>query len=396
MITNLMNDLVDFKRKLHFNFSDIYVSFTTIPTMSLEKFNKWNAHKDVATTCCKNHAEESYTHDYWAVKKFNSSINLDVTPIPSQTQKSLNENVYNLNHLIRVENKNRQPGFITHALTVDLEKDTLKKKIHIPKSKHRKNHANSVQHEKKHVSYITYEKNLADGIHPLTCIKLKWLDLIFKTFEQEYNDCKEMPKIILSPDNLDGRVHEEHFYLSASIADYSKISVFYNFFAEYETKKFFDIINTCDIKWEKTGSRETFCISPYSYSYTGHSHEPHEQCHPIISEMMKRISSVFKCELNSVLLNRYNDGDSGVHWHQDDEPELGNRPSIFSLSLGDTRTFEIKRKNVANSLIKFQVCNGTLIVMKGDMQRQWHHRVPLESSTGVRINLTFRLIHKKN
>ena len=104
---------------------------------------------------------------------------------------------------------------------------------------------------------------------------------------------------------------------------------------------------------------------------------------------MGRLSKFFNCKLNSVLINRYKTGQSHISWHRDDEPELGERPTIISLSLGDTRSFEIKKNNCSN-IIKFKLCNGTLIVMKGDMQKQWRHQVPIDSSTGVRLNFTFR------
>ena len=108
---------------------------------------------------------------------------------------------------------------------------------------------------------------------------------------------------------------------------------------------------------------------------------------------MARISNFFNCEINSVLINRYKDGNSYIPWHQDDEPELGESPSIYSLSLGDARVFEIKNKDT-NKTIKFKMFDGTLIVMKGAMQRQWYHRVPKSQSHNVRLNFTFRLTKK--
>jgi hypothetical protein len=44
----------------------------------------------------------------------------------------------------------------------------------------------------------------------------------------------------------------------------------------------------------------------------------------------------------------------------------------------------------------FQVGNGTLIIMAGTMQQFWKHEVPkTKEAVGERINLTFRLITRK-
>ena len=47
---------------------------------------------------------------------------------------------------------------------------------------------------------------------------------------------------------------------------------------------------------------------------------------------------------NSLLANLYRDGHDHVSWHCDDEPELGSEPTIASLSFGDTRNFELRKK----------------------------------------------------
>jgi alkylated DNA repair dioxygenase AlkB len=37
------------------------------------------------------------------------------------------------------------------------------------------------------------------------------------------------------------------------------------------------------------------------------------------------------------------------------------------------------------------LASGSLVIMKGEMQKYWHHRIhPTKQSKGARINLTFR------
>ena len=95
---------------------------------------------------------------------------------------------------------------------------------------------------------------------------------------------------------------------------------------------------------------------------------------------------------NSVLLNYYRDGGDSVCWHADNEPELGRRPVIASLSFGATRTFEL-RKRTTGKVAKLPLTSGSILVMRGTTQHQWVHRLPKEPGSASRINLTFRFIH---
>lgn len=99
-------------------------------------------------------------------------------------------------------------------------------------------------------------------------------------------------------------------------------------------------------------------------------------------------------EFNSVLLNYYRDQNDSMGFHSDNEPELGPRPTIASLSFGEVRTFVMKHRFLKNlPPLKMRLDSGSLLVMKGDTQRNWIHGVPKErGSCGARVNLTFRLI----
>lgn len=99
-----------------------------------------------------------------------------------------------------------------------------------------------------------------------------------------------------------------------------------------------------------------------------------------------------------VFINRYRDGNDSVTWHHDREGDadaLGSgRRVIASLSLGATRMFELrplKTSGLGHKKIGVDVADGDLIVMAGDTQLHWEHRVPKENRlVGERINLTFR------
>ena len=97
---------------------------------------------------------------------------------------------------------------------------------------------------------------------------------------------------------------------------------------------------------------------------------------------------------NSVLLNYYRDQRDSMGMHSDDEPELGRRPVIASLSLGETRRFVMKhryRRDMAP--VRIDLASGSLLVMAGDTQRYWKHGINKQATPcGPRVNLTFRNI----
>ena len=80
--------------------------------------------------------------------------------------------------------------------------------------------------------------------------------------------------------------------------------------------------------------------------------------------------------------------------HSDDEAELGARPIIASLSLGAERTLILKhRGDRTRRHVRLPLAGGSLLVMRGDTQRNWKHGIHKETqSCGPRVNLTFRRI----
>ena len=96
---------------------------------------------------------------------------------------------------------------------------------------------------------------------------------------------------------------------------------------------------------------------------------------------------------NSCLLNLYHDGNEGMAWHSDGEKELKKNGAIASLSFGAERKFAFKHK-LSKEVVAVQLSHGSLLVMKGETQTHWMHRLPPSKRiTSPRINLTFRTIN---
>jgi len=129
------------------------------------------------------------------------------------------------------------------------------------------------------------------------------------------------------------------------------------------------------------------------YSYSGLALEPRPWL-PVILDLKTRVEAACDAPLNSVLLNLYRDGADSMGWHSDDEPELGERPVIASLSLGATRRFRLRhRRRKELEPVSLDLENGSLLIMQGDTQRNWQHQIPkTKRAAEPRVNLTFRNI----
>ncbi|SDR10059.1 Alkylated DNA repair dioxygenase AlkB [Chryseobacterium soldanellicola] len=114
---------------------------------------------------------------------------------------------------------------------------------------------------------------------------------------------------------------------------------------------------------------------------------------PELFSLKQRIEDATGNRFNSVLLNLYRDGNDSVAWHRDKESELGSRPVIASVSLGQVRNFDFRKVDQHDLKYSLPLQHGSLLIMKGDLQIHWEHRIAKSTKPmQPRINLTFRLV----
>ncbi|WP_326983944.1 alpha-ketoglutarate-dependent dioxygenase AlkB [Chryseobacterium sp. MYb264] len=119
------------------------------------------------------------------------------------------------------------------------------------------------------------------------------------------------------------------------------------------------------------------------------------QWSPELLNLKLKIEKYSGYTFNSVLLNLYRDGNDSVAWHRDKESELGNRPVIASVSLGEERNFDFRKVDDHHKKYSLPLQHGSLLIMKGDLQINWEHRIAKSSQViKPRINMTFRMIHE--
>jgi alkylated DNA repair dioxygenase AlkB len=129
--------------------------------------------------------------------------------------------------------------------------------------------------------------------------------------------------------------------------------------------------------------------SNYSYTYSNTTKQALIWT-PELLELKKRVEEVSATSFNSCLLNLYHTGEEGMAWHSDDEKALAKDTAIASLSFGAERKFAFKHKETKET-VSMILEQGSLLVMKGNTQTNWLHRLPpTKKIKSPRVNLTFR------
>ena len=130
---------------------------------------------------------------------------------------------------------------------------------------------------------------------------------------------------------------------------------------------------------------------PYKYGEV-----THEPCSvPKESYLLKIVNHVNflfpQYTFNSVLVNRYENGNSYIPMHADDEQSIMPGSSILTVSLGETRTIKFQSINNMNgSEISTSLQHGDVFIMSSMSQQLFKHGIPKDHSKSVRVSLTFR------
>lgn len=112
-----------------------------------------------------------------------------------------------------------------------------------------------------------------------------------------------------------------------------------------------------------------------------------------LQAIRERVEPLAGTRFNSVLLNYYRDGNDSVAWHSDKESIMGSQPVIASVSFGQVRGFDIRRKSDHAEKYSVRLEHGCFCLMKAGLQETFEHRIAKSAKPmKARINLTFRLV----
>lgn len=134
----------------------------------------------------------------------------------------------------------------------------------------------------------------------------------------------------------------------------------------------------------------------FAYRYSGQTHQPQPWSLPLL-QLRQVLEDQLGWRFNSVLLNRYRNGDDAMGWHADDEAALEAEAPIASLSLGASRSLRFRPSPggaaAGRQPLTLELADGDLLVMDPPTQRHWQHALPRRRRVACeRINLTFRRI----
>ena len=190
---------------------------------------------------------------------------------------------------------------------------------------------------------------------------------------------------------------------SQTIINKDGIAIYTDSLIPAEKSEFFLLQLSKNIQWKNDESvifgkhyitrRKTawYGDGPFNYTYSKIKRTALPWTNELL-EIKHVVENNESTKFNSCLLNFYHDGDDGMGWHSDNEKELKKNGVIASVSLGVERKFSFKHKRTEEK-IHLMLKNGSLLVMKGQIQNNWMHQLPNSKKIREpRINLTFRAI----
>ena len=190
---------------------------------------------------------------------------------------------------------------------------------------------------------------------------------------------------------------------SQTIINMDGIAIYTDSLIPAEKSEFFLLQLSKNIQWKNDESvifgkhyitrRKTawYGDGPFNYTYSKIKRTALPWTNELL-EIKHVVENNESTKFNSCLLNFYHDGDDGMGWHADNEKELKKNSVIASVSLGAERKFSFKHKKNKEK-IDLILGNGSLLVMKEQIQTHWMHQLPKSKKIKEpRINLTFRTI----
>ncbi|HZD66077.1 MAG TPA: alpha-ketoglutarate-dependent dioxygenase AlkB [Acidimicrobiales bacterium] len=110
---------------------------------------------------------------------------------------------------------------------------------------------------------------------------------------------------------------------------------------------------------------------------------------PVLEQARRTLSAHYGADFDSCGMNLYRDGADSVAWHRDRIPPEVADPVVALVSLGEPRTYLLRRLGGGASR-SFRLGRGDLLVTGGRTQRSWEHAVPKVAAAGPRLSLAFR------
>ncbi len=189
----------------------------------------------------------------------------------------------------------------------------------------------------------------------------------------------------------------EPFEVSSDIFDYRP-----DIFTQAECKVYLSTFLE-QVPWQQTCQwmYDKFVMTPRLHAWFGDTNTKYssdEESLPMLAwtpellAIKRRVETISGIPFNRVLLNYYRDHHDSVAWHSDRDGAPGRNKYVASVSFGEERPFDLRKKDDKTKGFTVLLENGSYLLMKGEFQDQWQHRIAKSRiPMGPRINLTFRI-----
>ena len=110
----------------------------------------------------------------------------------------------------------------------------------------------------------------------------------------------------------------------------------------------------------------------------------------LVQDLKDRIEAAAGRVFNVCRAIYYKDGTAGADFHSD-FPAYGSTDCIASISLGEERTFAMRRRDKPEDIYRLVLADGSLLIVGEHCQDRYEHSLPVDPRyKNPRINLTFR------
>jgi alkylated DNA repair dioxygenase AlkB len=145
---------------------------------------------------------------------------------------------------------------------------------------------------------------------------------------------------------------------------------------------------------QKIGNRSVKYFGDYEYRY---GKVVHKACKIPNSCYLRTIVNKFSqlyphIKFNSVLLTKYDNGQSTIPMHSDNEEMIETGSEILTISLGASRDVRFQPKSDKNGFsVSVKAGHGSVYSMSHKSQQLYMHGVPRDNTcSGMRVSITFR------
>ena len=105
----------------------------------------------------------------------------------------------------------------------------------------------------------------------------------------------------------------------------------------------------------------------------------------------ERLKPLVDQVMNHCVTNYYRDGKDFIAHHGDKDLDLNRQGVIVSVSLGETRVLELRRRAEPKDIFRMILPHRSMFVLGPHTNREWTHSIlTKEESEGIRLSLTMR------